>query len=396
MARGRPRKVPANLPAHIDYSKVPKGIYWDASGKGRWYVLDPHPEGRGNKARTIAQASARLSDLHAIAEQRSGMAVRGTIAYIIDQRHQSLEFQGLASTTKAHYEDYAEAIKAYRLKNGMKLGDLAVDRMTPGVVRRIIDVIAQGQKAEKPGEEDVPGYPTKANHWLRYLRRTVGWGREHDHCSTNPFLGVKAVKEKADHRMPELTVFRAVQEYARACSTLPPRAKGALPPYLWAAMELAYQARLRGIEVLTLTDAHDWGEELKTNRRKGSRDNLVRKGSLLSAAIEALQAYRKEVWARKNGRVIPMRPQDRPLFVGEDGGQLSREGFNTAWGRMMRAAVKDEVITAEQRFGLHGLKHRGVTDTSGDKKRASGHKTDAMAHLYDHELPQVEPAADPC
>ena len=36
---GRPRKVPANLPAHIDYAKVPKGIYWDASGTGRWYVF---------------------------------------------------------------------------------------------------------------------------------------------------------------------------------------------------------------------------------------------------------------------------------------------------------------------------------------------------------------------
>lgn len=158
-------------------------------------------------------------------------------------------------------------------------------------------------------------------------------------------------------------------------------------------MELGYQARLRGIEVLTLTDAHDLEDVLQTNRRKGSRDNLVRKGTQTGAAIAALQGYRAGIWAAKK-RPTPLRPEQRPLFVGEDGEPLTRRGFNSAWGRMMRAAVKDGVLTAEQRFGLHGLKHRGVTDTQGDKKKASGHVTDAMVHLYDHELPVVEPASD--
>ena len=50
----------------------------------------------------------------------------------------------------------------------------------------------------------------------------------------------------------------------------------------------------------------------------------------------------------------------------------------------------------EQRFTLHGLKHRGVTDTKGSRKRkqkASGHKSEGMVDLYDHEVPVVEPAA---
>jgi hypothetical protein len=44
---------------------------------------------------------------------------------------------------------------------------------------------------------------------------------------------------------------------------------------------------------------------------------------------------------------------------------------------------------------LHGLKHRGITDTVGrraEKKAASGHKSDAMLDLYDHEVAVVEPA----
>jgi hypothetical protein len=44
------------------------------------------------------------------------------------------------------------------------------------------------------------------------------------------------------------------------------------------------------------------------------------------------------------------------------------------------------VITREQCFTLHGLKHRRITDTIGkgaEKNEASGHKTDAMLD-YDH------------
>lgn len=391
--RGRPRKIPRNLPSHIDYSKVPKGIYWDASGNGRWFVHEQHPEGRGVKSRTVAQASARLSDLHMIAEQRAGAAFRGSVSYVIDLFENSLAFAQLAPSTRKHYQDYAKAIRIYPLKNGTKLGEAMVDRMTPGVMRRLVDIVAQGRPAERPGEEAVPGYPTKANHWLRYLRRVFGWAREHDHVSNNPAVGVKQVREKRDHRMPDLELFRRVQAYARERGTRGAREKGALPPYLWAAMELAYQARLRGIEVLTLTDAHDFGEELKTNRRKGSRDNLVRKGAQLSAALDALRTYRDLVWSRRQ-RPIPLNASARSLLVGEDGEPLSRSGFNTAWQRMMRAAVRDGVLAEDERFGLHGLKHRGVTDTKGDKKLASGHKTDAMVMLYDHHLPAVEPASD--
>lgn len=389
---GRPRKAPPNLPSHIDYNKVPKGIYWDRSGHGRWYVLDRHPDGKGSTSKTVAQAAARLSDLHVIAEQRAGSSTRGSIGYVIDLFEASLTFSQLASSTQRHYRDYASAIKLYPLKNSAKLGEMLVDKLTPGTIRRLVDVIAQGRPASKPGDISVPGYPTKANHWLRYLRRVFGWAREHDHVQTNPAAGVKQVKEKREHRMPDQAVFRRVQKYAEECGQRGPREKGALPGYLWAAMELAYQARLRGIEVLTLTDAHDMGTELMTNRRKGSRDNLVRKGGQLARAVWALRERRQRIWSRR-GRPAPLRAEDRHLFVGEDGEPLTRSGFDTAWQRMIRNAIQDKIIEAAERFALHGLKHRGVTDTKGDKKIASGHRTDAMLELYNHELARVEPSA---
>jgi len=68
---------------------------------------------------------------------------------------------------------------------------------------------------------------------------------------------------------------------------------------------------------------------------------------------------------------------------------LTAHGWHTTWGRFMRNAVRDGVISEGERFALHGLKHRGVTDTKGNKKEASGHVTDAMLHVYDHSLPVV-------
>lgn len=43
---------------------------------------------------------------------------------------------------------------------------------------------------------------------------------------------------------------------------------------------------------------------------------------------------------------------------------------------------------------LHGLKHRGVTDTAGnrgDKQDAAGHQSPTTTGRYDHALPVVKP-----
>lgn len=45
-----------------------------------------------------------------------------------------------------------------------------------------------------------------------------------------------------------------------------------------------------------------------------------------------------------------------------------------------------------QRFGTHECKHRGVSDTPGnrhDKQEGSGHRSERMMDTYDHEVPVV-------
>lgn len=405
MARGRPRKHNPKIPAHIDQASLPTGLYWDASGAGRWYVREAGAEGR-SKTSTVAGPTARLSELHAIMEDRAGSAAKGTVSFVLDAWHGAIEYKSLAPSTKAHYEDYAKAIKAYPTKQGA-FGTFMVDRLSQPIIRELIHTIASGKPPTKPGGAVIPPYPSKANHWLRYLRRAFGVGIELGANKTNPARGVKCVPEVRDPRMPTRDAFRAVQEFARAAGALSTqdrgaRAKGAMPVYLWAGMELAYQARLRGIEVLTLHDGLINGlldgvdANLRTNRRKGSKDNEVRIGARMREAIAALQAHRTTVWThRRLG--TPIRPEDRPLFVSEDGTILTRSGWNTSWSKLMRAAIDQGVITKDQRFGLHGLKHRGITDTTGtrsEKKDAGGHVTDTMAALYNHAVPLVEPADD--
>ncbi|MEN4954915.1 hypothetical protein [Stenotrophomonas indicatrix] len=51
------------------------------------------------------------------------------------------------------------------------------------------------------------------------------------------------------------------------------------------------------------------------------------------------------------------------------------------------------IIDQESRFSLHGLKHRGITDS--EDKASGGHMTEAMRQLYDHSVPVVSAAVKP-
>jgi len=54
------------------------------------------------------------------------------------------------------------------------------------------------------------------------------------------------------------------------------------------------------------------------------------------------------------------------------------------------AAVREVLIEESERFTLHRLKHREITDSAD--KAAGGHRTERMRQHYDHEIPVVEPS----
>ena len=397
MTRGAPRKHDPTIPAHIDQTKLPRGLYWDRSGNGRWYLIEDHPDGGPRRKKTVAGPRARLSELHDIIESRAGGSVRGTIDWLGEQFRDSTEFKALAKATQRDYRVHAQVMTDYPTRLGVNFGQLRVATLTPPVIQQLVEQIAKGKPESRPGAGDATaGRPSKANHVLRYLRRLFAWGVRHGGCTSNPATGVKQATEAGKHTMPGTDAFTAALVFARERGARIPHTRGSCPPYLAPAMEIAYACRLRGIEVTTLTDAHILDAGLQSNRRKGSRDNITAWTPRLRAAISEVQAIRQRVWQAKPGRVIPIRPADRALFVAQDGDPLLKSTFDSAWQRFMALAIgNDGPLEPEQRFSLHGLKHRGVTDTQGtrhEKKDASGHRTDAAFDLYDHELQVVRAA----
>ena len=360
---GRPRLHDPSIPSHIDQAGIPKGAYW-ARADRVWYTF---VEEAGKKRRNkIAGADAKLSDLHRILEDVAGVQ-RGTLGWLCDLFHGTSQFHALADKTKDDYNGQRKLLAKYRTKAGL-LADLRVSGLTSPFLVRVI---------EKIGET----HPSKANHLLRYMRRVFAWGLVRGHCHGNPAKGIEQAKERKRRRLPSHEVQNAMIEYARANFT----------DYLWIVMELAYLCRLRGIEVLTLTDANEFPAGIETNRRKGSNDSMVKWSPRLSAAWQAAQARRARVWQEKSVP-HPLRADQRPLLVNAYGKPIARGTLDTLWRTMMLKAIAANVITEDQRFGSHDLKRRGITDTEGGKagkKAAGGHKTDAMLEVYDFEVPEV-------
>lgn len=367
----RPRKPDPTIPAHIDQSAIPRGIYWSAAG--RYWFTNTRTETGGRTTYKVADASAKLSELHALAEQARAEEAKvltpkiGTVDWILGEFHASPTFRALAPRTQADYARQRKVVAATETKVA-RLSALEVSKLTVPFMQRICDRIAAQT-------------PTKANHLMRYLRRVFAWGITRGLCTSNPVDGIEMAKERKRRRLPSDQAHERVLELVSGT-------------YLFVAMELAYLCRLRGIEANTLTDWHVTPEGLRSNRTKGSRDNITQMGPRLKAAIALGQQIRAEAWATRR-HPTPIDPKARRLIVSpHTGAPLSKSGLDTAWQRMMTKAIADGVLLEEDRFSLHDLKRKGATDYQGtraEKIDAGGWKSASMADVYDLSVPIVRP-----
>jgi hypothetical protein len=369
----RQRKPDPSIPAHIDQRKLPVGCYWNRRDRN-WYMLRD-----GKRSKPIAAADALLSDLHKAMELAHG-ADASTLDYMLGKFEESSQFKTeIGENTRTDYIYCRDVLQRHATKLGVTFANLRRGAITPPLIQRLVNDIAKD-------------FPTKANHVKRYLSVAYQWGVLNGYAGTNVAQGVRQAKERKAHRMPEADTARAVIALLRARGAMPSRRAGSVPPYIWAVAEIAYRCRMRGVEVRMLTDANRTDAGIIVKRVKGSDGNLTTWCPELTEAWSWLVSRRARIWLKKPS----FRAQKaRPLVVSEDGAALSKSALNSAWRRSMAVAIEAGVIDKDSRFGLHGLKHRGVTDTPGrkaDKKAASGHKTDAMIELYDHELQVVEPA----
>lgn len=383
MKKARRRKHNPHIPSHIDQAALPAAIYFDPRKSGVWYTSHRDETGKQIR-RNVAAADATLVELHQIVEEM-GNTDRGTLRYLCQKFHDSHTYLKLSPKTQQDYTYCREVLVNIDTRIGKPLGDLAVRGFSPALVQRIIDRLAED------------GTPSKAAHALRYLRRVMQWGRNRGYVDANPAQGIEAPAERKRRRLPAVNVMELLIDRAKAYGRLARNEPGSCPRYLAIVMELAYLCRLRGIEVVTLTDANEQDEGVLTNRRKGSRDNIVRWTPRLRAAWDAAKAYRAEVWTRR-AMPTPIQPARRPLIIASHGGALSKSGLDTAWQRFITKAIEAGEIQEEDRYGLHDLKRRGITDTTGnraDKQEASGHRDESMMDIYDLSVPLVDPSATP-
>jgi site-specific recombinase XerD len=351
------------IPAHIVQADIPKGAYW-SRGDRVWYTFVVE-EGK-KRRRKLAGPDAKLSDLHRLLENYAGVE-RGTLNWLCDLFHTSAKYKGLAEKTREDYDAQRELVRTFKTKRGL-LGDIRVAAMTTPYVQRLVDLIAET-------------HPSKANHLLRYVRRVFNWGVTRGPCTKNPAAGVEQATERKCRRLPRPEVYAAVSKAAQ----------DSLPTYVWVALELAYLLRLRGIETITLTDAHADDEGVQTNRRKGSRDTVVLWSPRLRAAWDTAVRTRNAIWAKRR-MPTPMHPEDRLVLVNKFGAAVTRRALSTIWQTLMNHCVEKELISDADRFGLHDAKRKGITDTKGtraEKRESSGHKTDAMMDVYDLSLPRT-------
>ncbi|WP_099589868.1 hypothetical protein [Stenotrophomonas maltophilia] len=170
--------------------------------------------------------------------------------------------------------------------------------------------------------------------------------------------------------------------------------EGSVAPYLAPLMVITYLCRLRGIEAVTLTDANNTEVGIVCKRRKGSKDNVTEWNDDLRLSWNVLDGLRKEAMERHK-RPVQLQSDKRPLVVSQKGLPLTKSGLDSAWQRLMDLATsgEDPLLKPGEEFTLHGLKHRGITDS--EKPEDGGHKSAAMRDRYDHRLPVVKPASLP-
>jgi hypothetical protein len=377
MTRGRKRKIDPTIPAHIDAKKLPKRCYWDKLKK-HWYTIYTKANGKPGRRR-IAGKSARMSELHAIMEAEQGID-RSIFSWLVAKYFESDSFQALAN--KKNHENAWRTIKVYKTKLGITLDKLPIKHWTDGLVQKVIDSTAKDRG------------PTAAVKLNAFIRRVFSWNIKRDHCKKNPALRTELPEERKKQVYPSHRAYYALLSYAKANGTHKRGIKGACPHYIWMIMELEYLCRQRGTETRTMTDAHISKKGVMTERAKGSRSNVTEWNDRLEGVVKAAQDYRARIWEKRR-RPTPLKASDRPLIVNTSGEGLRASTYHSAWQRFITSMIERGVIKESERFTLHDLKRKGVTDTHGtqaDKLEASGHRDPKMLGIYDKSIPVVKPA----
>lgn len=326
-----------------------------------WYIYREHlGKGKLGKFIKLCPESALISEVWQKYESITCVgAPRKTLDWLMQQYLQSGQFAAKSVETRRKYNQNARQLSQTTIKTGGLFGQIDAERITRGVIQKYID-------ARK--KQDGSPAPVAANREISFLSVCYNWACNRDLLTNNPCTGVERNTEKSRTRYVSELEYRQVFRMAEKW------------PHVQCAMEFAYLCRMRLCEVLDLKQSDIIDAGIHVRRRKGSRDNITTWTARLEAAV-------------KLSKSLPMpaaHPIDPHLIRGQSGQRLTESGFQTLWQKLMIEAADQGM----ERWTFHDLKARGVSDSSGDKQQASGHKTAAMVAVYDRKLAEVKPAGE--
>lgn len=308
-------------------------------------------EGKARFARDVylCALDAPLSELHAAYEQATASDDRGTLAWLLNQYHDSAQFDDLAERTRADYLDYKRLICGYTMANGRTFGEAPLDRVRRTTIRGYLDKY---------------GAPIAANRHVQYIKAAWNWALErYDWMPENPCSGVKLNRQTARNRYVDQVEFQAFKATT----------SGAIPVF----MELAYLCRARWSEIAALRNSDILDDGLRLVRKKGSEGEITAWTPRLLAAVDAAKAFNP---------AAPTPLAGGYLLHTDKGQPIRRNAFQSAWGRAMRKWVAN----GGERFTFHDLKAAGYSD---QRKQDAGHLSDKMHKTYSRKLRIVEPPA---
>lgn len=332
---GRPRKD-RNLPKYV-YLRKGRYIYVPYLGKGK----------RGKEI-ILCPGDSSISEVWRRYEQVTDAAPGDSLEWLCQEYHQSAKFKALARSTQNDYLKYHATIMS-RGQNRT----LPYAALSPGMVRKYLDIRAAA------------GAPVLANREKAYLSAVYTWAIQRDLLPptySNPCHKVSRNPEKPRCRYVTDAEYEIVYNLATS------------PWYIRALMELGYLCRMRPGEArqVLLSDIHPEG--LETRRFKGSRDAITRWSPRLCQAVQMALGH-------------PTSIPSNHLFCDRHGTPLTSSAVKSAWDRIMAKALKNGL---QEKYTMHDLKAKGVSDFEGDKQAASGHKTSAMVAVYDRKKPEVD------
>jgi len=273
---------------------------------------------------------------------------RDTVNWLLNQYHESPQFQKLAKRTRDDYADYQRLLTGYIMKNGRPFGQAPLAAVKRTTIRGYLDKY---------------GAPIAANRHIQYFKASWNWALERfDNLPDNPCQGVKLNEQTARDRYVNQEEFEAFKETTTG--------------YIPVFMELAYLCRARWSEVAAFTSADVLEEGIQLLRGKGSEGEITAWTPRLRAAVEAAQAL-------NNG--APTQISGAFLIHDKRGKAINQNAFKTSWGRSQRAWEKE----GGERFTYHDLKAAGYSD---QEEQSAGHKSEKMHKTYNRKLRIVRPA----